>query len=221
MLSPVTDDLHIEDAPIRYDKRWSAPGRLESEEVTIGDLRLSLGKDPDGSLIFTEACLRRKDGLPEEPLTIDVPKLKVRVADAIRARNERIARFVTKRTHRRRLVVPKKGPFPEEFYRDVADLYTTMVEEEGIQNPTVLIAKANGVPVSTARGWIRQARVRGYLEPGQQGKLGKGGPQVTNVGPVVPPGMRLLTPQEMESIRWRTLDEAIELLKQEQANDDE
>lgn len=57
---------------------------------------------------------------------------------------------------------------PDGFYADVARVYTWLAMESS--KPTETLARANGVPRSTAVGWIRKARERGFLGPGIRGK---------------------------------------------------
>jgi hypothetical protein len=56
------------------------------------------------------------------------------------------------------------------FYKRVADVYRELV---GWTNrPAVELAEANGVPVTTAHRWVKEARRRGFLPPGQKGRRG-------------------------------------------------
>jgi hypothetical protein len=59
---------------------------------------------------------------------------------------------------------------PEGFYRRVADAYNETLATTSAPAP-VLAAEA-GVPVPTARRWIAEARRRGLLPPGRQGRAG-------------------------------------------------
>jgi hypothetical protein len=38
--------------------------------------------------------------------------------------------------------------------------------------PTKALAEHSGMPVTTVRGWVREARLRGLLAPGRRGKAG-------------------------------------------------
>jgi hypothetical protein len=59
---------------------------------------------------------------------------------------------------------------PDVFYKRVADVYRELV---GWTNrPAVELAEANGVPVTTAHRWVKEARRRGFLPPGQKGRRG-------------------------------------------------
>jgi hypothetical protein len=57
---------------------------------------------------------------------------------------------------------------PETFYAAVADRYRNLVR--GSAKPAVLMAEEADVPVATARRWINEARRRGLLPPGRQGR---------------------------------------------------
>lgn len=68
------------------------------------------------------------------------------------------------------LTRPEPGPGydPDEFYRRVAEAYTAHILRTSRVAPA--IAEEAGVPVTTVRGWIREARRRGHLEPEQPRK---------------------------------------------------
>lgn len=67
-----------------------------------------------------------------------------------------------------KLAVPERRPYPDDFYRAVADRYWRLVIAE--ENPAPRIAAANGVPVTTVHRWVRETRKRGFLPPAQPGK---------------------------------------------------
>jgi hypothetical protein len=60
---------------------------------------------------------------------------------------------------------------PDHFYELVADIYTTQVNHR-VRTPSAVIAKATGTPLSTTQGWVRRARLRGYLPPARRGSAG-------------------------------------------------
>jgi hypothetical protein len=60
------------------------------------------------------------------------------------------------------------GRDTDEFYRRVAAAYTETIRRTRSVAPE-LAAEAN-VPVRTVHGWIREARRRGFLPPGKQGR---------------------------------------------------
>jgi hypothetical protein len=59
---------------------------------------------------------------------------------------------------------------PDAFYRDVADTYLDLAQAS--PRPASDLAETNGVPVTTAHRWIKEARRRGFLPPGRPGKAG-------------------------------------------------
>ncbi len=59
---------------------------------------------------------------------------------------------------------------PEGFYRRVADAYNETLAKTSA--PATVLAAEAGVPVPTARRWIAEARRRGLLPPGRQGRAG-------------------------------------------------
>jgi hypothetical protein len=70
---------------------------------------------------------------------------------------------------RQRLTRPD-GTDPEGFSARVAAAYREYAPKT--RAPAVEIAKEAGVPVATARSWIREARRRGKLPEGRKGKAG-------------------------------------------------
>jgi hypothetical protein len=69
-----------------------------------------------------------------------------------------------------RLHVPTSNPKPARFYKQVAELYIRLTDAS--RRPAAELAEAAGVPVSTAHRWVREARRRGFLPPGQRGFRG-------------------------------------------------
>jgi len=65
-----------------------------------------------------------------------------------------------------RLRVPEGQPKPDSFYREVARLYGEVALNTS--QPAVAIAEANSVPISRVHGWIKEARRRGLLAPGER-----------------------------------------------------
>jgi hypothetical protein len=66
--------------------------------------------------------------------------------------------------------VPRGRPKPDAFYRRVADAYLGLAVRTN--RPAATIAAVNGVPVSSVHGWVKEARRRGFLPPGQKGRRG-------------------------------------------------
>jgi hypothetical protein len=69
-----------------------------------------------------------------------------------------------------KLAVPSTVPYPDAFYEAVADAYRFLAM--ATWRPAVELADANGVPATTTRRWIKEARRRGLLAPGQKGRRG-------------------------------------------------
>ena len=65
-----------------------------------------------------------------------------------------------------RLRVPEGQPKPDSFYGEVARIYGEVTVNTA--RPAAVIAEANSVPVSTVHGWIKEARRRGLLAPGER-----------------------------------------------------
>lgn len=70
------------------------------------------------------------------------------------------------------LEIPNAKPRPDEFYEQVAELYAWLAGPGGSRKPAVDIANDNDVPASTVHRWVREARNRGLLSPGQRGAAG-------------------------------------------------
>jgi hypothetical protein len=66
--------------------------------------------------------------------------------------------------------VPSTVPYPDAFYAAVADAYRFL--SLASTRPAVELADANDVPATTSRRWIKEARRRGLLAPGQKGRRG-------------------------------------------------
>jgi hypothetical protein len=76
----------------------------------------------------------------------------------------------TGRVHGEGLGPPHPRPKPDSFYQQVAQDYLDAASVS--PRPAVNLAKGAGVPVSTVHGWVKEARRRGFLPPGQKGRRG-------------------------------------------------
>jgi hypothetical protein len=72
--------------------------------------------------------------------------------------------------HGEGLVPPPGRPRPDSFYQQVASDYLAAASVSA--RPSVNLARGAGVPVTTVRGWVAEARRRGFLPPGQKGRRG-------------------------------------------------
>jgi hypothetical protein len=61
-----------------------------------------------------------------------------------------------------------RGRKPDTFYRKVAAAYEWLSQQG--RGPASELAKVNEVPVTTVHLWIKEARARGFLAPGQKGR---------------------------------------------------
>ncbi len=59
---------------------------------------------------------------------------------------------------------------PDSFYQAVAHTYLDLAQAS--TRPAAELAEANGVPVTTAHRWIKEARRRRFLPPGRPGTAG-------------------------------------------------
>lgn len=62
------------------------------------------------------------------------------------------------------------GGYPDAFYDAVAVVYRQRAAAS--HRPVADMAGANGVPLTTAQRWVKEARRRGLLAPGRPGKAG-------------------------------------------------
>lgn len=69
-----------------------------------------------------------------------------------------------------KLEVPSTRDYGDDFYRQVARFYASAAQR--VRAPTMALAEANDVPVTTARRWVKEARARGFLPAGRAGKAG-------------------------------------------------
>jgi hypothetical protein len=69
---------------------------------------------------------------------------------------------------RSKLAIPAKKS--DTFYKRVAVRYSQLAARSN--RPAVEMANANGVPVTTVHRWVKEARRRGFLPPGQKGRRG-------------------------------------------------
>jgi hypothetical protein len=60
--------------------------------------------------------------------------------------------------------------YPDAFYDAVASTYRHLAATSS--RPVADLADANDVPLTTAQRWVKEARRRGLLAPGQRGKSG-------------------------------------------------
>lgn len=59
-----------------------------------------------------------------------------------------------------------KRPKPDGFYERVAEVYGQAAA--ATRSPAQELARANGVPATTVHGWVKEARRRGLLAPGER-----------------------------------------------------
>ena len=65
-----------------------------------------------------------------------------------------------------KLRIPEGQPKPDSFYREVARIFAGLAVNT--PRPAAVIAEANSVPISRIHGWIKEARRRGLLAPGER-----------------------------------------------------
>jgi hypothetical protein len=148
------------------DGRWEAAELYlppEDRPLTTDDLRrVPLGQmeafanHPDNAKALAKAT---------GPQTLErAAQVPVRLAEKL-AEQSRKRRWVPKVP-----VGEGSGQRGDDFYRAVAQAYLRLVSEQ--RTPAPELAEANAVPVTTARRWVKEARLRGFLPPGRAGKVG-------------------------------------------------
>ena len=165
------DSQHPE--PVWVRVQATPGGRLVIRELylsadnDLGTERLDSDQLRRLSLARIEATLNRNNDLVLK--TIDKepgPKEPRGPAE----RSPMVRTSTTVHLHGEGLGPPHPRPKPDSFYQEVARDYLDAASVSA--RPAVNLAKGAGVPVSTVHGWIKEARRRGFLPPGQKGRRG-------------------------------------------------
>jgi hypothetical protein len=98
------------------------------------------------------------------------PEQEPSLADLREWAQDAPAQFRVRRDENRPKLTRPDGSDPDGFAARVAAAYREYVQVT--RSPAVEIAKEAAVPVATARSWVREARRRGKLPAGRQGKAG-------------------------------------------------
>ena len=67
--------------------------------------------------------------------------------------------------------IPASGRKPDEFYRSLAEQYSWLAAAG--PRPAAILAAINHVPPSTVHRWVREARRRGLLAPGERSAVNR------------------------------------------------
>lgn len=129
--------------------------RLDSEQLrrlSLARIEARLNRNKD--LVLKE--LEQEPG-PKEPRGPAERSPMVRVETSVSIVGEKLG-------------PPHPRPKPDSFYQDVANEYLAAASVSA--RPSVVLAKGAEVPVSTVRGWVAEARRRGFLPAGQKGRRG-------------------------------------------------
>jgi hypothetical protein len=166
----------IDDEPPFYVRvRPNERGRLE-----VIELRLEPGGPIDSNTLRRVQLARveaqvNAAGFREHiiagldlPATMDFDR---KYATAGAHLDQRVTTTATGHKKVTRLQVPTTNPKPARFYKQIASLYTRLSADAN-SRPAVDLAEAAGVPVTTVHRWVREARRRGFLPPGQRGRRG-------------------------------------------------
>jgi hypothetical protein len=167
-----------------YDSQHPEPVwvRVEAtdERLVIRELYLSADNDLGSERINTDQLRRLSPARIEATLNSPVDKALIleHLGEAPGPKEPRgptertpmIRGKTTAHVHGEGLVPPPGRPRPDSFYQQVADDYLAAASVSA--RPSVNLATAAGVPVTTVRGWVAEARRRGFLPPGQKGRRG-------------------------------------------------
>ncbi|GAC1569992.1 MAG: hypothetical protein NVS3B18_01690 [Candidatus Dormibacteria bacterium] len=149
-----------------------------------------------GALFYdiVELYLADSDGITGRDLRA-LPLGQIEAAVNQRANAERMARYANRsdgglgigfnqtlaelaedkpklRRPRMRVPVPAGAKKPDSFYEQIAYRYGWL-QAEGVRSPAEELAEANHVPTSTVHRWIKEARRRGVMAPGQRASRGR------------------------------------------------
>jgi hypothetical protein len=142
------------------------PVELE-DRIVIGELRVA---DDQGVRAGVLKALRL------EPIEVAMNRGGIRLmAEAAISRVEAATQILrqsveNKKTYDLAFEPGPGGKYPDKFYREVASFYMDRLEDG--RAPAPELAEATGKPVSTVRRWVAEARTRGYLPKGRQGRAG-------------------------------------------------
>ena len=159
---------------------WVRVQATPDERLVIRELYLSADNDLGSERIDTDQLRRLSPARIEA--TLNSPVEKALILERLdQAPGPEEPRGPTKRTpmvrsetsvhvHGEGLVPPPGRPRPDSFYQQVAEDYLAAASVSA--RPSVNLARGADVPVSTVRGWVAEARRRGFLPPGQKGRRG-------------------------------------------------
>jgi hypothetical protein len=141
-----------------------------------GEVRLKFAERPDGRLVvadFSMSVPPEEGGVSSWHLH-QLPVARLEAAanspttrETLRRKIAVTARFGVPRS-KLKLVIPEGRKYDDRFYRRVADAFAALDLQS--RRPVQELADINDVPVSTISRWIREARARGFLGPGQRQK---------------------------------------------------
>jgi hypothetical protein len=164
---------------IRFEVTFTAPGESGEMWATINEpLPPNVGllrtrvHSQDDRLVTDGIHVELDKGVIDKGWLRQLPigAIEARVNLAHRNVLDRVASWYAGDSDRK-LDVPPRRPYGDEFYASVSKLYSALLEE-GVTAPAQAIAEANDVTVSQVHAWIKRARQRGLLQSGRAGRLG-------------------------------------------------
>lgn len=156
------DDAKVLAQVVEVDGRWTVTGVLVTANHIDSRVLKAIAPAVTGVVGGLNAIPEMQDyarGHHPDP----VIELNAAVAAAV---DELRGPPPAKARKRRAPLTRPDGKDPDQFYRRVAQAFG---DAEAVrQSPALAIATEAGVPLATARGWIREARRRGALAPGRR-----------------------------------------------------
>lgn len=133
---------------------------IKRAELTVGEVRIIATGEADGD---GPVKITHLDISGERITTESLRRLPISVI-------ETAVRWTTDQSDLETFDGRRVGEDPVAFAERVARAYRAAASRSS--RPNKVIAEQANVPVSTVRGWVREARLRGLLDVGTQGKAG-------------------------------------------------
>lgn len=149
------------------DGRWIVTEMyLHGDRITASDLRVVQPSRFEAQANMHDGVLERHRA--EHQRVHDIPEPTL--AELRAGFEAATAHFDRDASKPRKKLARPEGQRPERFYQAVADAYRDHLRVT--RAPAAAMAAEAGVPVSTVHRWIREARKRGFLPAGEQGRAG-------------------------------------------------
>jgi hypothetical protein len=167
----------------------TADGHVHGPEIDRlgGTFVVEFGEDSKGLRCIRSVTVRHPEGVTGTLLR-QIPVARVErqhlreLAEKVAqmdAMAERISEQPSALDELKAILAARQGPgrhmnLPARFFQVVAALYNFHVGyvSDAVPTPAHYIAVVSGTPLSTVKGWIHRARLRGDLPPARRGRAG-------------------------------------------------